>query len=637
MRAAFVISGHRGWRRAVSARFTQKFGVPVCDVEFPLEGEPHPNSGQAGYWIADQFRLLADRVEDFASEHGGAAVLRDAVGVLDFCSAHSCTSWDGIELLHERKHPAITVAGFLMLAFPEVHWILQTPLDGPDKFFNRIHTLAAGRTVDETLESHFLGFCALFDPAGLRARLRECLGRQETGQTVYPVRTKMAVIVDEEPAYAYFSSLAAFRCGYRALPIMTWRALRIWLGQEGIVPSLTFEDVYLNFPDRPRDFDDKEYRHTPSLGHRGLSNLAFRDQLARRLRDVKAQRLLVTAGPGKDKQRRRVWELSWNYLSAQSCRAAKLFKPVAGIYLVLRKAKLWDASRGAPRFPDGFRMCAPYGDPPHSAPGRLLMVAERLLSRGARLLDSRPSVVDAVHVAVLAIEAKELLGYQTPTTSLEAIALQHEAESVAEGAFLGVDYNLNVRDRLREIETEVRAVSERFHSSRIRRSAINAQLAIAERLAKRLHDLNQVEEERACLAKARQLRFDFWVRERPWPFRWVMWLPLWYLAFVLSSLVRLMLSVVGGIVVFGFVYYSVAPWTHTAWKPEVIPAQVFESLAASAFFTFTLQPADGWSRVLDSFQNRAALWHLLMAFQGAISFTNLGLFLSHLYMIVSRR
>jgi len=262
------------------------------------------------------------------------------------------------------------------------------------------------------------------------------------------------------------------------------------------------------------------------------------------------------------------------------------------------------------------------------------MVADRLLARGAQLLGPSSSVVDAVHAAVLAIEAKELLAGQTPTTSLEAIALQHEAEAMAESKFLGVSYNLNLRDRLREIEAEVKAVANRFHSSRIHRSAINAQLAMAERLAKRFHELNQIEEEMACLAEARRLRFDFWVFEKPWPWRWLMWLPLRYLAFTLTSLPRFLLAVFVWIFLFGLVYHQLGCWTHQGWRPAFSAEQIFKSVAASAFFTFTLQPAQEWSEVLE---HRAALWHLVLAFQGAVSFVNLGLFLSHLYMIVSRR
>jgi len=224
--------------------------------------------------------------------------------------------------------------------------------------------------------------------------------------------------------------------------------------------------------------------------------------------------------------------------------------------------------------------------------------------------DAGPFLVDAVHAAVLAIEAKEPLRYQTPTTTLEAIALQHEAEAVAESLFLGVEYNLDLKQRFREIESEVAVTSKWFHRSRSKRSLLNAQLTIVERLASRFRGLNQIEEEMVCLARARQLRFDFWIREKPW--RWVLWPFLRYIAFALSSLPRFSAAVAGTILVFGAVYVRFASWAgQDEWTRLGTFEKALSSLAASAFFTFTLQPADGWSQLFTCHPVRGALWNLL--------------------------
>ncbi|MDQ7052311.1 MAG: hypothetical protein Q9P14_05270 [candidate division KSB1 bacterium] len=113
----------------------------------------------------------------------------------------------------------------------------------------------------------------------------------------------------------------------------------------------------------------------------------------------------------------------------------------------------------------------------------------------------------------MALEGKELLGNKTPTSALRALAIQHDAEITAESMFYGIEYNINVKERFREIEREVKSISRWFHRSSRKRSELNARLTIIENLAKRFRDLNQFEEEQQCLAEARKLRFEFWMRQ----------------------------------------------------------------------------------------------------------------------------
>ena len=73
-----------------------------------------------------------------------------------------------------------------------------------------------------------------------------------------------------------------------------------------------------------------------------------------------------------------------------------------------------------------------------------MIIAEKLMERSRRLLKNSESVIDAIHAATLALEAKELLACKTPTKSLEALSLQHQAEVEAESMFYGVEYDLDV-------------------------------------------------------------------------------------------------------------------------------------------------------------------------------------------------
>ncbi len=106
----------------------------------------------------------------------------------------------------------------------------------------------------------------------------------------------------------------------------------------------------------------------------------------------------------------------------------------------------------------------------HSAPGRLLLIAEKLLDRSQKLLKGVQSVTDAIQAARLELEAKEILIGRTPTITLEALALQHQAEVEAECMFYGVEYDLNVDSRIKDIQKEIKSICEWFHPSAKKRS-----------------------------------------------------------------------------------------------------------------------------------------------------------------------
>jgi hypothetical protein len=96
----------------------------------------------------------------------------------------------------------------------------------------------------------------------------------------------------------------------------------------------------------------------------------------------------------------------------------------------------------------------------HSAPGRIVEVANVLLLRATRLSElsnELSSPLPAIRAAVLARDAKELLAGKTPTTAITAIEAQHSAEIRAECHFAGVVLSTNaVESRMREVRREVR-------------------------------------------------------------------------------------------------------------------------------------------------------------------------------------
>jgi hypothetical protein len=619
MKLAFVVTQPEVAHLAQAARgwLVHVWGAQQEDV---LEWEvcpPDPAQTQLRpRWVAAEFERLAGAMEREADARGGPAVLRDAVGIVDLYDA-SCEGLSpGQASVLGQRSPVVALASLLMLAFPEIHWIPLCP-------FSPSRTLVEEGPWPELLEKttsrNAASFSALLDPLGLRERIREWVRSDPEGEAHcqhVPRREALAAAIDEEAAYTAFNGYVAYKFGYRSLLISTEWLFRKTLGNDpdrawnSLKPYLTFEDLYLGFPDR-------------SGGH--LSNLEERDGTYKKLKEAR-HRVIVTVGHERGSGAGRL-EQGRRYLRSQGQGHVVVYKPLPGLH------RVWAEAR--PR-------CVAGTDPPHrnyrwpprgvealgeershSAPGRLFSVAEVLLARARKLLaSSNPSIPDAIHTATLALEAKELLGGMTPTVALEAIALQQEAEVVAESLFLGVEYNLNLRKRFLEIRREVGAVSRWVHGSTRRRSELNARLTIIERLAKRFSDLHQIEEEMACLAEARRLRFEFWVREKP--YRWIFWPVLRYVAFALSSLGKFALGVAAWVVFFAGIHYLL----HTA-PGAAAEASFPHALASSAYFFATLQPCGGigHSTMIDA----------VLASQGFVAFLNLGLLISHLYLTVSRR
>lgn len=94
----------------------------------------------------------------------------------------------------------------------------------------------------------------------------------------------------------------------------------------------------------------------------------------------------------------------------------------------------------------------------HAAPGMAMEIAVRLLRRARRMMSSVIDAEGAVHGAVLATVAGELLDYKTPSVSIEALTLKHHFEILAECEFVGVQAHLAMEDRYIDIHNAMRRI-----------------------------------------------------------------------------------------------------------------------------------------------------------------------------------
>jgi hypothetical protein len=148
--------------------------------------------------------------------------------------------------------------------------------------------------------------------------------------------------------------------------------------------------------------------------------------------------------------------------------------------------------------------------PRHSAPYSCSVLAERLLARARRMRASGPVSTETwVQIALLAGEAKEILGGLSLSTASEAVALQNEAEVQAELSFLGTSVQVLIEPRLDVLEREVEAIHTAGGLSpndRGRGAAhagrVNCLLKAVHNLRRRLSDEVQTEAAEECLRRS---------------------------------------------------------------------------------------------------------------------------------------
>ena len=141
----------------------------------------------------------------------------------------------------------------------------------------------------------------------------------------------------------------------------------------------------------------------------------------------------------------------------------------------------------------------------HAAPGVALELATRLIRRAEKMKGTIIDAEGAIHAAVLADVALELLDSKTPAVSMEALLWKHYYEIVAECEFVGVRANLDMKDRYIDIHNAMGRIC-RADNNRIREVIFLSGMAeIIEKISKLLRDNGKLEEAAYFTTHSRRL------------------------------------------------------------------------------------------------------------------------------------
>lgn len=520
--------------------------------------------------------------------------------------------------------------GMLILAFPEIRWIICNSYSSASKidlkpFILPEHTLAALYKPIHT---------PLFDSTGLRNLIK---GRTKG----LPTRANRAASIDEESSYALFHAYTTYRFGYRAEPVCSWELMQqLFSESDTSSPSphgfhLLLEDVNLSFPDKPENIHlstFKDYKNPDTRTEPGRAYYCSRLNET----DVSDFRIIITSGHSGNNTDNSKTNLAFVEEYKGREKSGYVPKPVGGMFDLWTQAKL---SKRLPRHQDnngivqqgyapGFYWPplpkVPTEDSHHSAPGKLMLIAQHLVRRADAMLASANTVEECIRGAVLATDALELLGFQTPTLALQALSLKHEFEVKAEVAFLGVGHHFLIEPRIEELERDVKVAAQYFQKKRRRLAELDTLVSIGNHLVLIFRNAGQFDEESKCLIQVRKWHRELQRLQTRDPFtlagHWVMT----YVEWLVVSPRHFVLAFVGWYLVLAGLWYGLHPFIN---KPEdgIKPLWFALTVSFNTFVAASPEKAkDTTSFILNGLGLTSGLFHL-------------GVFVAYLYSIISRK
>lgn len=547
------------------------------------------------------------------------------------------------------------LVAILVLAFPEVRWLFGT-IRGYQEV-QGIHgderqpRERKNQRLHEFRKAHGLHnlFChpgsALFDGSGLRDWIRaRMLDDPNTAHDAayLPRRMQNAVAFDEESDYAHLHAYAAYRFGFRTHALTTKAQADCVLGESRRSDPLevVFEDLFLNLPDGPRGYSDLARRDESEGKHSRHKDFP-------RL-EMAEHRIFVTSGQRTQNDEEKQ-AANRTYLETQrglGKHIIQLNKPHGGIFSLWELAKLnrrlkWmnqETGRIYRGVGEGFVWPPAWKDLDraseekartsdgggHSAPGILLVIAKSLIDRAERMVGDVHTIEEAVLGAVLATDALELLGGKTPTLSIAALTLKHQFEVMAELQFAGVEYHFPVKGRIKEIEKEVQSICRWFAPAQQKNAALNAEMSVLNVLVCTFREFNQFDEEQICMNRVRHLHNTLWMRTTGWG--WALWPAMRYFEVLLASFPKFCLALLGWILALSISFAEAKP--------------VIESSGPSSSKELGTHP---YGMALSTFLGSNSissdhpLWLFLTSVAVVAGLAHLGIFISHLYAIISRK
>jgi hypothetical protein len=364
----------------------------------------------------------------------------------------------------------------LLLRYPEVYWLfivsnrraVESQLQSQTWLqpAAQVDQAAFSPLIAEIIDSHFVsitalfplfqqlirhaaGFRTVFDPTGLRSAVISASAGVQAPTASMLEPGKYGLSQEDEIGYCLFNGYVLYRSGCHTYLAPTLVEYLKTISRMKTLPGRwhIIEDAELSYDDATLG-SLREHHLMPSVNETRTEEKILLDRSRHAGLDRAECREIVS-----------VVKLNCEEIQRQSGtqQVNCIIKPYHGLYdpelqhkprLTSRHGGVWGAVRS------------------HSAPGRNQEAATHLLRRCRRGVQSLSSPEDALHLAVLADVALQLLHGGTIHLSLEALALRHTLEAQAECQFMGTSSALDIDGRMRDIAADVKQIIWHGESSR---------------------------------------------------------------------------------------------------------------------------------------------------------------------------
>ena len=406
------------------------------------------------------------------------ARLRETMVLLDICGESD--PWSP-----GTQERGMGIAAEMVLSYPEVYFLFlafkQATIENNEDRVVKLHVETPWQLnrILEHVRNHAAGFRTIFDATTLRSHIKEIILTKATRSTYLPLCNKRsaqkAAIAEEEPDFLYLNGYAAYKYGFSVRLLGSHHELE---RSKDVKFDLLLTDI------------DLAYEDAPELRSEGKIGQLLCEHLFKLKEESLPDNIVIVSSYLTDELEAQIKELIKDKVLADIRKPYGGFSDLFGTTELAKYAKAnvvqmkypppidshWEKfcrlliemelpHRGAKGSESSPEMNASVGKQDrtgdstnwsrHSAPYAFLSVAQRLISRASRIeSDERGQTIGAVHAAILAIEAKELLGGLSRTTCLTALAVQHRAEAAAELTCYGTTASSSATARLNEIESD---------------------------------------------------------------------------------------------------------------------------------------------------------------------------------------
>nr|VFJ73427.1 MAG: hypothetical protein BECKFW1821C_GA0114237_10507 [Candidatus Kentron sp. FW] len=583
--------------------------------------------------IPDVYENLCERIDETVRAGADSislnrvTVLVDSVDIDELNAISEGGGWNSL-------------IAMLILSFPEIRWVFGVIEGKRSEEKQRI------------IEWHLLPSLLanwhrdpLFDPTGLRnwIRAKTNVELEKLWGLRVQERDGLAASIDDDKSYAQLHGYIAYRFGYRADVITRWISMkerfRIGVGKkQGSSKNphgywLLLEDMSLNFPDRRLAI------HLLNLGERARQCPQL--DSANPDSENSEHRILITVGRTGLGDNYTLRENRSYLRNKRRGRGKVVLKLTSGLFDLWEQCGLLRKNRRSHRpgdadwfsesrnrLPQSMETEKQHGG--HGAQGRLLLLVDQLLDRARIYIRRTITVGEAVRGAVLATDALELSGSKNSTRTIDALSLKHRFEVLAECQFSGIEHHIKIEPRMEEIELEMASIS-RLSGEKV---ALNAQMHILNELVRLLREHNQFDEEQVCMRRVRQLHTTLWMRARPW--RYGFWPFIRYTEQLLASFPRFLSIVTVWLLVLAALFAWALPQEAVGATGGILERIVLGLESAITSFFSVGAPI---YHSIDNAPITLPSWKMVFVSSLAIvsGFLHLGVLITHLYTLVSRR